>query len=85
MSNWQVEKDKFLKMNRNEKRKLYSKFVTLEDIPTWRQYAKGKELQPNMAVLGGNTIDSSKNKDLVDKISYFNGDITTLEVRHCPS
>nr|CAI5867227.1 unnamed protein product [Callosobruchus analis] len=80
MSNWQVEKDKFLKMNRNEKRKLYSKFVTLEDIPTWRQYAKGKELQPKMAVLGGNTIDSSKNKDLVDKISYFNGDITTLEI-----
>nr|CAH7721502.1 unnamed protein product [Callosobruchus chinensis] len=80
MSNWQAEKEKFLKMDHNEKRKLYKNFVTLEEIPTWRQYAKGTELLPKMAILGENKIDSTKNKDLADKISYFSGDITTLEI-----
>ncbi|CAH2006201.1 unnamed protein product [Acanthoscelides obtectus] len=80
MSNWQAEKEKFLKMDREEKRKVYKKYVTLEDIPTWRQYAEGKELLPKIAMLGGSTIDGSKNKALADKISYFSGDITTLEI-----
>lgn len=80
MSNWQEEKEKFLSMDINKKRDLCKKFVTLDKIPTWKQYASGKTLLPKTEMNTGLEIDPSKNAALADKISLFFEDITTLEV-----
>ncbi|CAG9861962.1 unnamed protein product [Phyllotreta striolata] len=77
---WQEEKQKYLKMDINEKRQLYKTYVKLSDIPTWKQFAGNKSLLPKIDVLPNCPIDSSKNSSLVDKISYFSGDITHLEI-----
>ncbi|KAG5886137.1 hypothetical protein JTB14_011383 [Gonioctena quinquepunctata] len=80
MSNWEAEKKKFISMSKEERRKTYTKSLDLEKIPTWREYATGKVLHPKIDVLPGCKIDSSKNAILADKISYFCGDITQLEI-----
>ncbi|XP_023020556.1 macro domain-containing protein PG1779 [Leptinotarsa decemlineata] len=80
MSDWRTEKRKFLSMGTEEKRKFYKSSQQLEEIPTWKEYAKGKKLLPKIDLLSGHKIDPSKNAVLSDKISYFSGDITCLEI-----
>ncbi|XP_068897737.1 macro domain-containing protein RSc0334-like [Tenebrio molitor] len=81
MSDWQTEKEKFLSMSLDEKRKLYrcTQHTELSDIPTWQEYAK-KKLAPKIPCKTNSPIDNSLNSKLTEKISIFTGDITTLEV-----
>ncbi|XP_056632403.1 macro domain-containing protein CT2219-like [Diorhabda sublineata] len=80
MTNWESEKRKYLTMNLEDRRKLYKTYVKIEDIPTWKQYAGDKKLLPKIDVLQGCEIDKSKNDLLINKISYYCGDITHLEI-----
>ncbi|XP_050502712.1 macro domain-containing protein CT2219-like [Diabrotica virgifera virgifera] len=80
MSNWETEKRKYLTMDLEEKRKLYKSYQTVHDIPTWKEFADAKKLLPKLDMLPGCEIDKSKNHSLVNKISYFSGDITHLEI-----
>ncbi|KAJ8928273.1 hypothetical protein NQ314_019224 [Rhamnusium bicolor] len=48
--------------------------------PRGKKYASEKSLPSKINTISGNDIDSSKNKFLIEKISVFCGDITTLEV-----
>lgn len=80
MDNWESEKRKYLTMNVEDRRKLHKTFVKVEDIPTWKQYAGEKNLLPKIDLLQGCEIDKSKNGSLVDKISYYCGDITHLAI-----
>lgn len=82
MASWVVEKQKYLSMDMNTRRKNYKTYIELNDIPTWREYVgiKGANITPKANGLPGITIDGSKNRDLADKISFYTGDITALEV-----
>ncbi|XP_018335547.2 uncharacterized protein LOC108744339 [Agrilus planipennis] len=83
MGQWEQEKQKFLAMPIEEKRKLYKSkgsFVTISDIPTWKEYAAKTTLPKKAEILPSQKIDSSKNQSLVDLVSIYRGDITTLEV-----
>lgn len=83
MSNWQAEKEKFLSLDIKSKRNGYGKFVELKDIPTWPEYvsSRGTNIEKKIDLLPGHRINSSKNAMIADKISFFAGDITQLEVR----
>lgn len=82
MESWQNEKQKYITMDSEARRKSNKNYKSLKDIPTWREYvkAKGANIPPKTNVLPGNNIDNSKNEILADKLSVFTGDITTLEV-----
>lgn len=81
MSNWEAEKQKYLNLNQEERHSMLRNYKILSTIPTWTQYFKDKQPLPKkIDILGGFEIDSSKNKDLANKVSIFNGDITSLEV-----
>lgn len=83
MASWQEEKKKFLSLNLDDKRKLYkckSDYKTLNNIPTWKQYAATNQLVNAVPVLANTEINKDLNAVLADKISVYKGDITTLEV-----
>lgn len=83
MASWQEEKQKYLSINLDDKRKLYkckSGYKTLINIPTWKQYAATNQLANSIPVLANSEINTDLNKILADKISVYKGDITTLEV-----
>lgn len=82
MSAWQQEKDKFLSIPLEEKRKHYRDFKTLKDIPTWKEYASTVTLPPAKPMLANCTIDDTLNSVLASKVSLYRGDITKLEVKH---
>ncbi|CAH1112783.1 unnamed protein product [Psylliodes chrysocephalus] len=77
---WEDEKQKYSKMSVDEKRQIYKSYVKLDDIPTWKQFADNKKLLPKIEMLPNCEIDNTKNSTLADKISYFSGDITHLEI-----
>ncbi|GJQ71247.1 hypothetical protein Trydic_g10988 [Trypoxylus dichotomus] len=82
MSDWKTEKEKFLAMSLEEKRKVYFKprYYTVKEIPTWKEYFMiSKKLPEPIPLLPSNKIESSLNSKLADKVSFFTGDITTLE------
>lgn len=88
MSDWKTEKQKFLSMDLEEKRKFLNasdrRYQTLENTPTWEEYYTRNSPLPNaVPTAGGFKIDESKNKELAKKVSIFNGDITILEVICC--
>lgn len=82
MAKWEIEKQKYLSMDLEVRRSSYKEYVALEDITTWREYAikLGAKITPKVDLVPGNNIDSSKNAVLPEKISYYTGDITELEV-----
>lgn len=83
MGTWKEEKEKYLSMNLDEKRKGYrcgNKYKTISDIPTWAEYAKSRSLAPKIPLLDKCDINGTLNTALVNKISVYRGDITTLEV-----
>ncbi|CAG9819147.1 unnamed protein product [Phaedon cochleariae] len=83
MSKWKVEKEKYLSMSIEDKRKLCKESNTLlplEKIPTWKDVAESKQLGDKIEMLSDCTIDNSKNATLAEKISYVVGDITKLEI-----
>lgn len=81
MSTWQNQKDQFLSMTLEEKRKYYKDFKTLKDIPTWKEYASIDEQKPPAKPMLPNCkINNTLNSTLADKVSLFSGSITQLEV-----
>lgn len=86
MADWQSEKEKYLNMDKEEKRKLLNTTKrpcqNLENIPTWAEYftKNMQKLPEKIDILGGFQVDTSKNKELANKVSIFKGDITTLQV-----
>lgn len=74
---WEQEKRQYLSMTGEQKRK---DSINWLNIPTWAEFASGKELPEKIDILPGNSIDNSKNEALADKIAIFYKDITTLEV-----
>lgn len=77
---WESEKQKYLSMSMDEKRKNYADYIKWQDIPSWKTYAKETKLAPKIDLLAEHTIDNSKNSVLSDKVCILSGDITTLEV-----
>jgi hypothetical protein len=86
---WQEEKDRILNLPLEEKRLLYkSRYVPLCDIDSWRNFAlkhrdltllKYAPLRSDINMFN-TVLDASKNKELVEKVSLFMGDIATLEL-----
>ncbi|KAG6797339.1 hypothetical protein HZU73_07409 [Apis mellifera caucasica] len=75
---FEVEKQKFLNMPPEEKRKYYKGIInTIDEIPTWFQYWNKNKTNINM-------IDLEKiekiNEEMANKISIWQGDITSLEI-----
>ncbi|CAG0888777.1 unnamed protein product [Cyprideis torosa] len=74
---WSTVKDELLQMPLDEKRRLYrcgDKFVTLDDVPTWKEYvAQNPSVVPSFA-------QGAENPDLATRVSLWRGDITTLEI-----
>ncbi|KAM4729864.1 ADP-ribose glycohydrolase MACROD2 [Anableps anableps] len=71
---WKTEKERLLRLDREERRKEYRKgFTQLDDIPTWREEnrSRNKEDDEKELTSGGG---------LGDKVSLYKGDITVLEV-----
>ncbi|XP_022906807.1 macro domain-containing protein CT2219-like [Onthophagus taurus] len=79
---WETEKEKFVKMTASQKKGPSFKIVTVSTIPTWKTIFQNKtsELAKEIPRLPRNTINPAMNKELADKISYYKGDITHLEV-----
>lgn len=81
MGKWELEKSKYLNMEKDLKRNLYTKpHLSLNDIPTWKEYGQKQDLSVAISKLQTVRIDQQKNEQLANKISLFSGDITTLEV-----
>ncbi|XP_031846847.1 macro domain-containing protein PG1779 [Nomia melanderi] len=73
---FEIEKQKFLTMPSQEKRKLYKGNVTtLDQIPTLHDY-----LNENKAKLTDKTNKVKKIDELAKKVSIWSGDITSLEI-----
>lgn len=87
MPEFQEEKNQFLKMSIDEKRKVYpsNKFTTLDDVPTWEEYFK-KEKDNILKRIKANPVDvdfdlyDPRLKGLSNKVSLWRGDITSLEI-----
>ncbi|XP_035981783.1 ADP-ribose glycohydrolase MACROD2 [Fundulus heteroclitus] len=71
---WKTEKERLLRLDREERRKEYRKdFTQLDNIPSWREETRPKnkdEDEKELPAGGG----------LADKVSLYKGDITVLEV-----
>ncbi|KAK0173601.1 hypothetical protein PV328_006773 [Microctonus aethiopoides] len=75
------DKEKFLKMTTDEKRKYYhtSNITTLNEVPTWCEYwQKNKERIDKQ--VNPKESDKTCSDDLAKKISMWQGDITSLEI-----
>ncbi|KAK5600810.1 hypothetical protein CRENBAI_009556 [Crenichthys baileyi] len=71
---WKTEKERLLRLDREERRKEYRKNVThLDNIPTWREENGSKNKEDDEKVLTGGGGPG-------DKVSLYKGDITVLEV-----
>ncbi|KAL3269539.1 hypothetical protein HHI36_008605 [Cryptolaemus montrouzieri] len=77
MGNWEEEKEKYLKMNAEAKRK---DCVKLQSIPTWKSLSDSIKLPEPIEMKENCAINISKNEILAEKISIFEGDITTLGI-----
>lgn len=84
-SDWKTTKENYLDMPLEDKRSGYkcgSNYKTYDQLPTWAEYYRTKlPLAEKIPILGGFVVDDSKNTELAKKISVFEGDIVTLEVR----
>nr|XP_027196271.1 uncharacterized protein LOC113790767 [Dermatophagoides pteronyssinus] len=80
MASFQSTKDKFLSMDINEKRKHYKcgdNYVRLDQIPRWSEQSKQYQTKEQTI----NVCSKYKpNAEMNDRLSLFNGDITTLEI-----
>lgn len=82
MTDWTSVKQKFLSTPLDEKRRQYKNpnYKTLQDLPTWKEYASKRTLAEKIPTLMGCEINAALNEVLAEKITLFQGDITTLEV-----
>ncbi|KAF7996030.1 hypothetical protein HCN44_009068 [Aphidius gifuensis] len=74
------EKEKYLRMDINEKRKNYStkNILSVNDIPTWPEYWQTNK--DNIDKYKKSENDKFDMSSLANKISIWEGDITTLEI-----
>ncbi|KAM4722725.1 ADP-ribose glycohydrolase MACROD1 [Rhinophrynus dorsalis] len=75
-TSWKEAKNYLKGLNHKQRREQYSvkDYIKLKQIPAWKDTAKKlKVKQPE-------EVKYPKNKDLIEKISLFRGDITKLEV-----
>ncbi|KAH0540325.1 macro domain-containing protein CT2219-like isoform X1 [Cotesia glomerata] len=75
---FETEKEKFLKMSSDEKKKFYKgNITTLDQVMTWLQYwQKNKE---SIKPIDTKEVEKSS-EELANKISMWQGDITSLEI-----
>ncbi|GFS00006.1 O-acetyl-ADP-ribose deacetylase [Elysia marginata] len=80
-------KDKFLKMKKADKRKLYrcgEDYTTLDDVENWPQHFSKKlaedEMMSKWWKVNEKNVAADVNDQLNSKLSLFCGDITTLEI-----
>lgn len=71
---WKTEKERLLRLDREERRKDYRRqdFISLDKIPTWREDSKSDEKEEGKELTGGGGLS--------EKVSLYKGDITVLEV-----
>lgn len=86
---WETEKAKILSLSLEEKRKLYKSddYLIADKIDPWSVYfvrnegvKDKKHTEEDLSEFRKIKIDADKNKELIDKVSIFKGDITKLEV-----
>lgn len=80
-------KDKFLKLKKAEKRKLYrcgEDYTTLDAVETWPEHFRknlaGDEKMSKWWKVNKKDVAAEVNDELNNKLSLFCGDITTLEI-----
>ena len=77
-ASWEIEKVRLAGLDRETRRKEYKDYVSLANIPSWKEENKGS--------LAGKESDDAPAKaglrkaGLDEKVSLFRGDITKLEV-----
>lgn len=80
MSDYEIEKQKYLNMSIEAKRSLYKKPATkLEDIPTWFENWKKNRSKYSSSASRFENIEKV-GEDLAGKVSTWPGDITSLEI-----
>lgn len=91
---WESEKARLLNVSREDRRKRFDKkdYITLDTIQSWRIYTiKFKGLEAKKPTLDDLTefkkiiLNKELNKQLLDKIAIYTGDITKLEVNNINS
>lgn len=88
--NWESEKARLVNMSREDRRKRFGKedYITLDTIQSWRIYTiKHKSLEMKKPTLDDLTefkkitLNQALNKQLLEKVAVYTGDITKLEVK----
>jgi len=74
MSSWKAEKERLAGLDTESRRKEYTGFVPLSDVPNWKQYFTDNQSLKKVS------DTSSAKTGLADKVSLYRGDITKLEV-----
>ncbi|KAL0810501.1 hypothetical protein ABMA28_010624 [Loxostege sticticalis] len=86
---WKIEKNRIDNMPLEEKRQLYKPgdYIILDKVDPWCKFViKNKDIEMLKHTLDDLTefekikLDSSKDKELSEKVSIFQGDITKLEI-----
>ena len=80
---WKEEKNRFLSMTLDEKRKYYDcgdNYVMMGDLPTWRNYAEMNNLHGSKVISWSQCNTPFTDKGFSDIVSLWMGDITTLEI-----
>ncbi|CAN9499954.1 unnamed protein product [Ophioblennius macclurei] len=80
---WKTEKDRLLRLDREERRKEYRRqdFIPLDKIPTWREENSSNDNEEGTEVTGrGGGGGGGGGGGVSDKVSLYKGDITVLEV-----
>ncbi|KAG8443882.1 hypothetical protein GDO86_009179 [Hymenochirus boettgeri] len=72
---WKEEKVRLLTMTREERRKEYRDYISLEKIPSLMEELKSKASNKEE-----NSEDLQIKNSLCEKVSLYKGDITQLEV-----
>ncbi|KAK7576521.1 hypothetical protein V9T40_012807 [Parthenolecanium corni] len=88
MSDFSAEKQKYLSLPLEERRKLYSvpNFLTVEDVKPWNKYYAEKEdelrqtLKTNSNIVQCTSVPTSLTSKFSDVVSLWRGDITLLEI-----
>ncbi|XP_076244459.1 macro domain-containing protein PG1779 isoform X2 [Calliopsis andreniformis] len=75
---FEVEKQKFLTMPSEEKRKYYKgSITTLDQIPTWVEYWNKNKM--NIGIMTLEKVEKI-DPEIAEKVSMWQGDITSLEI-----
>ncbi|OCT79651.1 hypothetical protein XELAEV_18026459mg [Xenopus laevis] len=72
---WKEEKERLLNMTRDERRKEYREYVSLDKIPSLMEELKSKASSDDES-----PEEIQVKNSLCEKVSFYKGDITQLEV-----